>query len=541
VSDDRIDLPARPGDIAGDRTRGLDRRRFLQASGLAGIVAAGAVFLDACSASSSPTSKTPTSGGKPKRGGRLRVGILGGSSADSLDGNNPLSAVDHARVKSLFNQLAILDNDANMQMELAESIEPNANNTAYTIRIKKGITFHNGKALTIDDVIFSLKRIVSNHFPDAPGLAAMDPNKITKLDRYTAKFTLKYPSAVFMSAMAGNEAQIVPVGFDPKHPIGTGPFKYSSFTPGQQSVFTRNPNYFKPGFPYLDELVIIDHPDSSARLNALLGGQIDVIDQVPIGQIPTIKSNSAYQLNNSPTGYCITTYMRTDQAPFNDVRVRQAMRLLIDRNQMLSAAGGGYGTLGNDIFGKFFPGYDTSLAQREQNLDQAKSLLKQAGREGLSVELVTADVATGMVEQAQVFSQQAKAAGVNIKVNEVTSAKIYGSSFLSWQFSQDYWYGKDYLYQVSLNTVSGASDDEDHFHNTHYDQLYAKANATPDPTARAAIIHEMQTIDYDQGGYIIPYYGNVVDAFSAKVGGILPAGKVGLPLGSYNFENAYVK
>jgi peptide/nickel transport system substrate-binding protein len=523
---------------ASSNLRGIDRRQFLQATGLAGAFAAGGSLLAACSSAAS-SAPTVAAVGKPRRGGTLNVGILGGSSADTLDGDNPLSAIDHARVKSLFNQLAVLDKNANMQLELAESIEPNSNNTAYTIRLKSGITFHDGRPLTIDDVIFSLTRIVKSQFPDAPGLAALDTKNIKKLDGLTARFTLKSPSAVFLAALAGNECQIVPVGFNPRKPVGTGAFKYSSFTPGQQSVFTRNGNYFKAGLPYLDELVLVDSPDVTARLNALLGGQLDVIDQVPIGQIPTIKGNSAFRMYNSPTGYCITTYMRCDQAPFNDNRVRQAMKLIIDRPQMLDVAGGTFGTLGNDIFGKFFPDYDSSLAQREQNVDQAKSLLRQAGQQDLTVQLVTADVATGMVEQAQVLSQQAQAAGVTIKVNEVTSAQIYGSNFLNWEFSQDYWYGKDYLYQMSLNTITGASDDEDHFNSPAFDALYAQANRTADPAKRAKIIAEMQTIDYNEGGYLIPYYSNIVDAFSSKVGGLQPAGKVGLPLGSYDFETAY--
>lgn len=519
------------------RWRGVDRRQFLQATGLTGALAVSGL-LAACSGSTG--AQPATDAAKPKVGGRLRVGILGGSSADTLDGDNPLSAVDHARVKSLYNQLAVLDQHANMQLELAESIEPNGNNSAYTIRLKSGITFHNGKPLTIDDVIFTLNRIVTNHFPDAPGLAALDSKNIKKLDKLTARFVLKYPSAVFQSALAGNECQIVPVGFDPHNPVGTGAFKYSSFTPGQQSVFTRYENYFKTGRPYLDQLVLVDAPDVTARLNALLGGQFDVIDQVPIGQIPTIKASAAYRMFNSPTGYCITTYMRSDQPPFNDVRVRQAMKLILNRPQILEVAGGKFGTLGNDVFSKFFPDYNTALPQREQDIDRAKSLLRQAGREDLTVQLVTADVATGMVEQAQVMSQQAKAAGVTIKVNQVTSAQIYGSNFLNWNFSQDYWYGKDYLYQMSLNTITGASDDEDHFHSPKFDALYAEANRTADPGKRRQIIAEMQAIDYNEGGYLIPYYSNIVDAFSAKVGGLLPAGKVGLPLGSYNFENAYL-
>ena len=141
--------------------------------------------------------------------------------------------------------------------------------------------------------------------------------------------------------------------------------------------------------------------------------------------------------------------MRVDQAPFDDVRVRQAFRLIVDREQMVQQVLSGHGSVANDLYARYDPVYASDLPQRQQDLEQAKSLLKQAGREGLSVELVTAPVFQGIVEAAQVFAEQAKGAGVNVKVRKVDSGTFYGDNYLRWPFAQDFWASRVYLSQVA--------------------------------------------------------------------------------------------
>ena len=172
--------------------------------------------------------------------------------------------------------------------------------------------------------------------------------------------------------------------------------------------------------------------------------------------------------------------MRVDTAPFSDVRVRQALRLVVDRQQMLDLVFGGFGTLGNDLFGIWAPEYDHSLPQRHQDIDQAKSLLKAAGAEGLHVTLVTSDIAQGTVLAAQVFAQQASAAGVSVSVDDVTVNEFYGTNYLKWPFAQDYWFYNFYLPQVSLATLPTAPFNETHWNNARYNSLYAQAIATTD-------------------------------------------------------------
>src|SRR6202008_1787442 len=156
------------------------------------------------------------------------------------------------------------------------------------------------------------------------------------------------------------------------------------------SVFKRFPNYWQHPKPYVDELTIFDFADDTARVNALLGDEVDAIDNLPTGVIAELQANKALRVLVSETGEWQPFTMRVDKAPFNDPRVRQAFRLLVDRRQMIEQVLLGEGRIANDMYSPYDPAYYSSLPQRHQDLEQAKSLLKAAGREGLSVELVTA-------------------------------------------------------------------------------------------------------------------------------------------------------
>jgi peptide/nickel transport system substrate-binding protein len=231
--------------------------------------------------------------------------------------------------------------------------------------------------------------------------------------------------------------------------------------------------------------------------------------------------------------------MRVDVAPFNDVRVRQAMRLIIDRPQMMEILFGGTGTLGNDVFGIWAPEYDHALPQRHQDIDQAKFLLKAAGHEGLAFQLVTSDIGAGTVQAAEVLAQQASAAGMRINVSDITVNDFYGPGYLKWVFAQDYWYYNFYLPQVSLATLPTAPFNETHFDNPAYNKLYQQAIATVDETKRRELSFEMQRIDYNEGGLIIPFFPPVIDGYGANVHGLVPS-KGGLSLNAYDFKRLWL-
>ncbi len=520
---------------AGLHATSLSRREFLTGSVGAGVLLGAQSLIRPRGSVRSNVTDPYVTANKARRGGTLRAGLSGGTSSDTVDPLNPLNETDYARVYQLYDSLVAMDRDAGPVLALAEEITPNSDATAWTIRLRSGVEFHNGKPLTADDVIYTFQQILDPKAPaaGASAISFVDAGAMKKLDKLTVRVPCKRPFATFYETMPLYYYSIIPVGFDPRHPVGTGPFKFESFTPGVQSTFIRNSNYWQHGLPYVDSVVISDYPDETSQINALLAGQADVVNLLSAPAIAGIRSGGADVVISDGGGWTPFT-MRVDQAPFSDVRVRQAFRLIVNRRQMMEVVFGGYGTLGNDVFGIFDPEYDRALPQREQDIAQAKYLLKRAGHEHLSTQIVTGDIAEGVVQAAEVFAQQASAAGVTVEISNVTVTDFYGSDYLKWTFAQDYWYSAYYLPQVSDATLPNAPFNECHFANRRYDLLYSEALRTVDITKRTEIIHEMQLIDYDEGGYIIPYFPPVIDGYRANVNGLLPS-KVGVSLDNYNF------
>ena len=521
----------------GEFRGALSRRTVLKGLTYGGVLAAGGGVLSSCGAShSSPPKQEPR---KPKRGGALRVGLTGGTSSDTLDPDNTINNVDFARAFNLFNSLVELNLDAQPELSLAEEVTPNSSATAWTIRVLPDVTWHNGKSLGADDVIFTLRRIANPKSPleGASQIAALDLSNIEKLDARTIRIHCHTPFSTFAETLAGNFFFVVPVGFDVKHPVGTGPFRFGTFSPGVQSSFPRFDNYWQHSHPYVDSLLITEYANETSQLDALQSGQEDVIGLLSPSSITSARTNGGQVVVSRGEGWNPFT-MRVDVPPFHDNRVREAMRLIVDREEMLGAVFSGYGTLGNDVFTIFDSTYDHSLPQRHQDIPRAKALLKAAGAEGLHVQLVTSAIAQGVVQSAQVFAQQAQAAGVTVSLNNVTPTAFYGANYLKWTFAQDDWVYVPYLVQVSQATLPSAPFNECHFDDPQYNSLYQHALATTDDAKRTELIHDMQVIDYTSGGYIIPYFPPVIDAHSQKVQGIKTS-RTGLPLSNYGFKSMW--
>jgi peptide/nickel transport system substrate-binding protein len=535
--------------MSGQPTRGwledLTRRDMLRQA-IAGGAALGAGGLLAACGGSSGGSGTTTAGGgssanaKLRAGGILRVGATGGGAKDTIDAHLPTVDTDIMRAWNMYESLAVRTPDfSELQMLLAESIEAEGGKPdRWVVKLKPDLTFHNGKPVTADDVIFSLRRITDPKNPKVgnASISYIDRKGLKKLDDLTVRIPLQFANANFPDDLGQYFNAIVPADYDPKNPVGTGPFKYQSFTPGQRSVFTKNENYWETAKPFVDQLVIIDFPDDTARTNALLGGQVDAIDNLPASQVAGVKGNPNLRVLISETGAWQPFTMRIDASPFDDNRVRQAMRLIVDREQMVQQVLSGQGRVANDLYAPYDPAFAKDLPQRKQDLEQAKSLLKQAGRENLTVELVTAPVFQGIVEAAQVFAEQAKGAGVTVKVKKVDSGTFYGDNYLKWPFAQDFWATRTYLAQVAQGDLPNSPFNETHWGKGKFEGLIRQARAEIDETKRAAILHDAQQMQYEEGGYIIPYFSNIIDAYSAKLGGFTEA-KSGFPFGNYWFKN----
>ena len=517
----------------------ISRRQLLRYSGVSAAAVAGSSFLAACGGDEGGPSGPS---GPQGSGGILIHGATGGGAKDTIDPHAPVTAPDIARVSNLFEPLLFWNNSYELEPALAESIEGSADATTWTIKMRPGVTFHNGKTVTAEDAWFSIQRVADPKAPLSAGgqLSQIIDFQSTKVvDETTLELVLNTPYAILDTLLAEYTLGIIPTDFDIANPVGTGAFAYKSFTPGETSTFTKYADYWgEPAF--IDELQIQDFADDSSKVNALQSGQIQTVDNLPYNLIETIEGAGGGVLV-SDTGAWVPFTMRVDVAPFSDVRVRQAMRLVVDRQQMIDQTLSGYGSLGNDMYAPLDVNYASDLPQREQDIEQARSLLASAGQEGLQVELFTGDdIGSVAPAAANLFAEQAKAAGVDVKVTKKTP--FYDDDYLSYAFAQDFWNTRNYIPQAVVGTFppeQGGTYNETHWDNKEHRDLVNAAAKELDEAKRAELLHDAQEIEYNEGGLIIWGFRQQVDGYAAGVQGIEPSAY--LPLGSYKFQFASVQ
>ncbi len=501
----------------------------------AGLSVSAMLGLSACGGSAAVS----IDAGEPVKGGSLRVGITGGNSADTIDAHIPVNNGDVCRTVNMYNALYGWDDNAKVVPLLAESFESNDDATVWTATLKQGIKFSDGRPITPDDVIFTFKRITD---PDDPKTAAANFTMLDEVvatgDR-TVEFRLSEPNGLFNDAVAEYTAGIVPVDYDPANPVCSGPFKLKSFTAAQSTVLEANEHWWGHEDTYLDEVSLLNFNDSDALINALLSTQVDAIAQIPVALVEVIDADERMSILNSETGMWLPFTMRVDRPPYDDVRVRQAFRLVVDREQMIEQVLSGFGTIGNDMFGPLSVNYP-DFPQRKQDIAKAKELLAEAGYpDGIDVELVTAPIQSGAVEAAQVFAQQAKEAGIRVSIRRVDATTFFGDQYLQWDFAQDFWYTRDFMPQVIASCLEESPFNETHWNDPEFNKVFNRARAIPDADERRNLEHELQKILYDRGGYIIWGFANQVDAFQKYVGGLVP-NATGRPLSGWRFDRVWI-
>ena len=520
---------------------GISRRQLLRYSGLGAMAVAGGSFLTACGGGTEGEGQGG-GGGAQKSGGILIHGATGGGSKDTIDPHQPVTAADIARVCNLYEPLLFWNNNYELEPALAESVEPSSDAKTWTVNMRQGATFHNGQPVTAEDAWLSIRRVANPKAPLSAGgqlSTIIDFESSKVVDDATLEIVLKTPYAILDSLLAEYTLGIIPGGeFDPANPVGTGAFAFKSFEAGKTSTFTKYADYWGDA-AFLDELQIQDFADDNAKVNALQAGQIQTLDNLPYNLIDTIKSAGGGVLE-AQGGQWTPFTMRVDQAPFDDVRVRQAMRLIVDRQAMIDQTLSGYGSLGNDMYAPLDVAYASDLPQREQDIDQAKSLLKEAGQEGLQVELFTGDdIGSVAVPAANLFAEQAKAAGVEVKVTKKTP--FYDDDYLSYTFAQDFWNTRNYIPQSVVGTFppdQGGTYNETHWDNQEHRDLVNAAAQEVDEGKRAELLHDAQEIEYNEGGLIIWGFRNQIDAYANNVQGLEPSKY--LPLGNYRFSKVSV-
>ncbi len=408
------------------------------------------------------------------------------------------------------------------QPRLAESLEVGARADRWTLRLRAA-TFHDGRPVTADDVLYTWRRIRSRALQSANAIAAIDLRKTRRTSGTTIEIVLSRPIGDLASLLAHRASFIIPAGFsDFARPNGSGPFTLVSFKPGERSLMRRNPDYWGDA-PHVEEVEQISIPDSTARYNALQGGQVDAIEAIEFAQARQLGDGTSgpVRLVRTANASALPTYMRLDEAPFTDPRVRRAMRLAVDRDQSVQAALLGYGSIGNDLFGKGYPSYNDALPQRAYDPEQARSLLRAAGQDGLTIKLYTSRAVPGMVEAATAYKQQAQAAGITIDLQTVPAADYYSDRYyLKVAFGQDQWSGS-----FEQTTLDGLLPDSGFnitaWRDAAWQRRFVEAQSMTDETARNDVYKELQTTLYDEGGLIVWGYVDFLDAASARVSGIV--------------------
>jgi peptide/nickel transport system substrate-binding protein len=523
--------------VASGLDRAFSRRDMLKYSSL-GL--AGATLLGATTACGSPN---PTGGsapsGSPKRGGAFTLGGSGGAASDTLDPHIGTTNCDYARLPMLYDPLVALDHEGKVKYVLAESIMPDATGNSYVITLQEGVRSHDGQPFTAEDVLFNFKRIVDGKLQGATTIGPIDFAATRVLDPRRLQLVFEKPFSILSETLAGLPFYYMAAkSWTEDNIVGTGPFKFQNFQAGAQSTFVRNENYWEEGKPYLDSATVLNMADEITQVNALLSGQVDAIDYLSAQAVPQLQS-AGMVLTISQTGGWAPITLPTNAAPFDDVRVRQAFRLLIDRSQINDVVYGGYGTVANDVFAPYDPA-STKFEQRPHDVDEARSLLKSAGHDALSLTMITNDVVPAQRSVAQLFAQQAKAAGVNINVEFQNATTFFANTYLKTSsVAQDYWYYVPYLANAAGATVPDAPFNATFFNDEEYGNLYQAAVATSDPAKQADIVHQMQKIDFDRGGNIIPVFYPIIDATSTQVGGVTKDVS-GWPLGNWNFKELWL-
>jgi len=425
-----------------------------------------------------------------------------------------------------MNGLIEIDENNKATPELLESWSALPGAQEWTFKVRQGVTFHNGKAMTAEDIIYSInlhrgdqsRSAIKTQLASITELKKSGDNEITlKLDSGNAD--LPY-------LLADYHLVVVPDGFtDWKHPIGTGGFVFDQYQPGVRSYFKRNPNYWKPDRAFVDAVEVLVINDATARTNALISGQVHAINRVDFKTVDFLKRSPALNIVRSSGGQHFTFLMDCRVAPFNNNDVRMAIKYGIDREKLLATVLRGYGTLGNDHpIPKTDRFFNKALPQRAYDADKAKFYLKKAGLSSLPVELSSSDAAfAGALDAAALFQGQAAQAGIQVSIKRQPADSYWDDVWMKAPFSMGYWGGRPTADQMfSTAWQSTAKWNDTHWKNEKFDSLLIQARSLLDEQKRAEIYGELQQIASDDGGAMIPLFGDYLDAASKKVGGVKP-------------------
>jgi peptide/nickel transport system substrate-binding protein len=461
------------------------------------------------------------------------AGVETSGNKNSMDPAQQPSSQSSLNVNASYDRLTTEDDNWKVLPQLATSWKSNAAGTVWTFQLRKGVKFWDGKLLTSADVVYTFRRVLDPK-TGSEGLSQMSFLKrsgITADGPYRVKFTTAKPVAELPLLITNKNTFIVQKGSTAAtlraKGAGTGPFIPVDFKPAKQvQMFKRNPNYWQKGLPKAPclQLYVIQEPNS--MLAALQTGQVDFSQQVAYEIVPALKSDPRVKLTATAASTSMTMPMWTDTAPFDKVEVRQALKKVVDREQIVQNALLGYGVVGDDnpvppsspdAWRKTVPGPDVPGAMK---------LLESAGYNAanpLKVDMYTADMIPGIVNMVQLYKQQAAKAGIQVNVITGPASEYWDNVWLKQPFQVSAWSARPAGLALSIAYLANAPYPESHWKVPAFDALIKKANTTVNPSARSAIYKQAGKMLTEQGGEIIPAFQKVVTATRSNCSGYVPS------------------
>jgi peptide/nickel transport system substrate-binding protein len=518
----------------------MSRRDFVRRGTIMGLSIPVVGWLAAaCGGSDKPTATgATTSAPQGKAGGTFRFGLVVPSS-----GIDPVLVADAGGLclnGQTGEYLSYSLGKPELEPRIAESWEPNADATVWTFKIRQGVTFNDEAStpMTTKDVAATFNRLAdpknkSNSLSVFQGV--LKGGGVSAPDETTVVFELEAPNGSWPWLVSSDNynAIILPENYDggwEKTWIGTGPWKLDKYTPKVGASLVRNENYWgEKALP--DRVEITFYDDAAAAVLLMQGKQVDALDAINVANGRAIindKENFKIIRINGSTHRQLS--MRTDQDPFKDKRVRQAIALTLDRPGIIEGLFEGYSDLGNDSpFAPVFAATNKDVPQREKDIDQAKQLMADAGvPNGFQVQMNA--IKTGEVPQyAQIVQNSAKEIGVDIKLLIQDPSTYYGDAV----FGKSPWLDSvmslvDYGHRGVPNVLLGAPLLSDgvwnaaHFKNPDYDKLVNTFYSEPDIGRQQEIAGEIQTLLLDETPIIFAYFYNILVPTLPNVSGVVP-------------------
>ncbi|MFT5113247.1 MAG: peptide/nickel transport system substrate-binding protein [Parasphingorhabdus sp.] len=494
----------------------ISRREFLSRTAAMGAVAAaGPAALFSGSAF-----------GMPKKGGHFRQGLGHGGTTDSLDPGTHENGFSQNLVYTYANHLMEVDNHGQLAPELAESVDSSPDAKVWTFNMRQGVEFHNGKTMTPEDALVSINFHRAEDSKSA-GKGLLTAVKDIKIAGNSLVFTLEDSNADFPFVMSDYHFPILPSvdgKLDWASGVGTGGYSIENYEPGVRATFKRNPNYWKDGRAHFDTVETLSLLDTTARQNAIMNDDVDVSNRVDpktvhlLGRVPTLSILET-------TGTLHYTFpMRVDQAPFDNYDLRMAIKLLVDREELVTKILSGHGAIGNDHpISSSDRHHASNLAQRTYDPDKARHHLKKAGMEGATVTLSAADAAfAGAVDAAQLIKASAAKGGLTIDVlqepkdgywSNVWNKKAWCACYWGGRPTADWMFASAYTNDTEWNDTAWTKGDGP----DQFNKLVKMGRAELDEAKRKEIYAEAQTLIHNDGGALIPMFANHIMANSKKI------------------------